>query len=316
MHAMMSPQPPAHLPCDAAAAERTLVMGILNVTPDSFSDGGEHYAANDALVHAQRMIAQGADIIDVGGESTRPGAVRISVDEELRRILPVIEGLAETGITISVDTMNAATARAAVAAGAHIINDVSGMSVSDEMIQTVAELGVPYILMHARGTSTTMDALAAYPRGTVTEVLDELAALRDRLVAVGVHAENIIFDPGLGFAKGGMQDWELLAALGQLHTLGHRVLIAGSRKRFLANALNAADAARTKTQNPAASANTVPDQMPPARTPEDRDAASAALSALVAAQGVWGVRVHNVPPTVDAVTVANTLRTITRTKQT
>ena len=316
MHAMMSPQPPAHLPCDAVAAERTLVMGILNVTPDSFSDGGEHYVANDALTHAQRMIAQGADIIDVGGESTRPGAVRISVEEELRRILPVIEGLAETGITISVDTMNAATARAAVAAGAHIINDVSGMSVSDEMIQTVAELGVPYILMHARGTSTTMDALAAYPRGTVTEVLDELAALRDRLVAVGVHAENIILDPGLGFAKGGMQDWELLAALGQLHTLGHRVLIAGSRKRFLANALNAADAARTKTQNPAAGANTAPDQMPPARAPEDRDAASAALSALVAAQGVWGVRVHNVPPTVDAVTVANTLRTVTRTKQT
>ena len=127
MHAMMSPQPPAHLPCDAAAAERTLVMGILNVTPDSFSDGGEHYTANDAFTHAQRMIAQGADIIDVGGESTRPGAVRISVEEELRRILPVIEGLAETGITISVDTMNAATARAAVAAGAHIINDVSGM---------------------------------------------------------------------------------------------------------------------------------------------------------------------------------------------
>ena len=149
MHAMMSPQPPAHLPCDAAAAERTLVMGILNVTPDSFSDGGEHYTANDALTHAQRMIAQGADIIDVGGESTRPGAVRISVEEELRRILPVIEGLAETGITISVDTMNAATARAAVAAGAHIINDVSGMSVSDEMVQTVTELGVPYILMHA-----------------------------------------------------------------------------------------------------------------------------------------------------------------------
>ena len=316
MHAMMSPQSPAHLPCDAAAAERTLVMGILNVTPDSFSDGGEHYAANDALIHAQRMIAQGADIIDVGGESTRPGAVRISVDEELRRILPVIEGLAETGITISVDTMNAATARAAVAAGAHIINDVSGMSVSDEMIQTVAELGVPYILMHARGTSTTMDALAAYPRGTVTEVLDELAALRDRLVAAGVHAENIILDPGLGFAKGGMQDWELLAALGQLHALGHRVLIAGSRKRFLANALNAADAACTKTQNPAAGANTAPDQMPPARAPEDRDAASAALSALVAAQGVWGIRVHNVPPTVDAVTVANTLRTVTRTNQT
>ena len=228
----------------------------------------------------------------------------------------MIEGLAETGITISVDTMNAATARAAVAAGAHIINDVSGMSVSDEMVQTVAELGVPYILMHARGTSTTMDTLAAYPRGTVIEVLDELAALRDRLVAAGVHGENIILDPGLGFAKGGMQDWELLAALGQLHALGHRVLIAGSRKRFLANALNAADAARTKTQNPAAGASTVPDQMPPARAPEDRDAASAALSALVAAQGVWGVRVHNVPPTVDAVTVANTLRTVTRTNQT
>ena len=145
----------ALLPCDALAAERTLVMGILNVTPDSFSDGGQHYAATNAIAHAARMIAEGASIIDIGGESTRPGAVRISVEEEQRRILSVIEAVAQLGTTISVDTMNPQTARAAIAAGAHIINDVSGLNVSDEMIETAAELQVPYILMHARGTSVT-----------------------------------------------------------------------------------------------------------------------------------------------------------------
>ena len=169
----------APLPCDALATERTLVMGILNVTPDSFSDGGQHYAATDAIAHAARMIAEGASIIDIGGESTRPaGAVRISVEEEQRRILPVIEAVAQMGTTISVDTMNPQTARAAIAAGAHIINDVSGLNVSDEMIETAAELQVPYILMHARGTSQTMDSLAEYPRGVVTEVVEELTGLR------------------------------------------------------------------------------------------------------------------------------------------
>lgn len=233
----------APLPCDALAAERTLVMGILNVTPDSFSDGGQHYAATDAIAHAARMIAEGASIIDIGGESTRPGAVRISVEEEQRRILPVIEAVAQMGTTISVDTMNPQTARAAIAAGAHIINDVSGLNVSDEMIETAAELQVPYILMHARGTSQTMNGLAEYPRGVVTEVVEELTGLRERLLAAGVLPQNLILDPGLGFAKGGVQDWELLAAVDELQGLGHRLLIAGSRKRFIANALTAADAA-------------------------------------------------------------------------
>ena len=309
----------APLPCDALAAERTLVMGILNVTPDSFSDGGQHYAATDAIAHAARMIAEGASIIDVGGESTRPvQALRISVEEEQRRILPVIEAVAQMGTTISVDTMNPQTARAAIAAGAHIINDVSGLNVSDEMIETAAELQVPYILMHARGTSQTMDSLAEYPRGVVTEVVEELTGLRERLLAAGVLPQNLILDPGLGFAKGGMQDWELLAAIDELQSLGHRLLIAGSRKRFIANALTAADIALAERLN--ATGFTATDageaerelwhSLTEPRPAQHRAAASAAVTALVAARGVWAVRVHDVPASVDAVTIASALRAV------
>lgn len=309
----------APLPCDALAAERTLVMGILNVTPDSFSDGGQHYAATDAIAHAARMIAEGASIIDIGGESTRPDdAVRISVEEEQRRILPVIEAVAQMGTTISVDTMNPQTARAAIAAGAHIINDVSGLNVSDEMIETAAELQVPYILMHARGTSQTMDSLAEYPRGVVTEVVEELTGLRERLLAAGVLPQNLILDPGLGFAKGGVQDWELLAAIDELQSLGHRLLIAGSRKRFIANALTAADMALAERLN--ASGFTATDageaerelwqSLSEPRPAQHRAAASAAVTALVAARGVWAVRVHDVPASVDAVTIASALRAV------
>ena len=308
----------ASLPCDALAAERTLVMGILNVTPDSFSDGGQHYAATDAIAHAARMIAEGASIIDIGGESTRPGAIRISVEEEQRRILPVIEVVAQMGTTISVDTMNPQTARAAIAAGAHIINDVSGLNVSDEMIKTAAELQVPYILMHARGTSQTMNSLAEYPRGVVTEVVEELTGLRERFLAAGVLPQNLILDPGLGFAKGGMQDWELLAAIDELHHLGHRLLIAGSRKRFIANALTAADMALAERLN--ASGFTATDAgeaerelwqpLSEPRPAQHRAVASAAVTALVAARGVWAVRVHDVPASVDAVTVASALRSV------
>ena len=309
----------APLPCDALAAERTLVMGILNVTPDSFSDGGQHYAATDAIAHAARMIAEGASIIDVGGESTRPvQALRISVEEEQRRILPVIEAVAQMGTTISVDTMNPQTARAAIAAGAHIINDVSGLNVSDEMIETAAELQVPYILMHARGTSQTMDSLAEYPRGVVTEVVEELTGLRERLLAAGVLPQNLILDPGLGFAKGGVQDWELLAAVDELQGLGHRLLIAGSRKRFIANALTAADMALAERLK--ATGFTATDageaerelwhSLTEPRPAEHRAAASAAVTALVAARGVWAVRVHDVPASVDAVTIASALRAV------
>ena len=286
----------ASLPCDALAAERTLVMGILNVTPDSFSDGGQHYAATDAIAHAARMIAEGASIIDIGGESTRPGAIRISVEEEQRRILPVIEAVAQMGTTISVDTMNPQTARAAIAAGAHIINDVSGLNVSDEMIETAAELQVPYILM----------------------VVEELTGLRERFLAAGVLPQNLILDPGMGFAKGGMQDWELLAAIDELQGLGHRLLIAGSRKRFIANALTAADMALAERLN--ASGFTATDAgeaerelwqtLSEPRPAQHRAAASAAVTALVAARGVWAVRVHDVPASVDAVTVASALRSV------
>ncbi|WP_294646925.1 dihydropteroate synthase [uncultured Rothia sp.] len=309
----------APLPCDALAAERTLVMGILNVTPDSFSDGGQHYAATDAIAHAARMIAEGASIIDVGGESTRPvQALRISVEEEQRRILPVIEAVAQMGTTISVDTMNPQTARAAIAAGAHIINDVSGLNVSDEMIETAAELQVPYILMHARGTSQTMDSLAEYPRGVVTEVVEELTGLRERLLAAGVLPQNLILDPGLGFAKGGMQDWELLAAIDELQSLGHRLLIAGSRKRFIANALTAADIALAERLNATGFTATEAGQaerelwhsLTEPRPAQHRAAASAAVTALVAARGVWAVRVHDVPASVDAVTIASALRAV------
>ena len=309
----------APLPCDALAAERTLIMGILNVTPDSFSDGGQHYAATDAIAHAARMIAEGASIIDVGGESTRPvQALRISVEEEQRRILPVIEAVAQMGTTISVDTMNPQTARAAIAAGAHIINDVSGLNVSDEMIETAAELQVPYILMHARGTSQTMDSLAEYPRGVVTEVVEELTGLRERLLAVGVLPQNLILDPGLGFAKGGMQDWELLAAIDELQSLGHRLLIAGSRKRFIANALTAADIALAERLNATGFTATEAGQaerelwhsLTEPRPAQHRAAASAAVTALVAARGVWAVRVHDVPASVDAVTIASALRAV------
>lgn len=309
----------APLPCDALAAERTLIMGILNVTPDSFSDGGQHYAAIDAIAHAARMIAEGASIIDVGGESTRPvQALRISVEEEQRRILPVIEAVAQMGTTISVDTMNPQTARAAIAAGAHIINDVSGLNVSDEMIETAAELQVPYILMHARGTSQTMDSLAEYPRGVVTEVVEELTGLRERLLAAGVLPQNLILDPGLGFAKGGMQDWELLAAIDELQSLGHRLLIAGSRKRFIANALTAADIALAERLNATGFTATEAGQaerelwhsLTEPRPAQHRAAASAAVTALVAARGVWAVRVHDVPASVDAVTIASALRAV------
>lgn len=309
----------APLPCDALAAERTLVMGILNVTPDSFSDGGQHYAATDAIAHAARMIAEGASIIDVGGESTRPvQALRISVEEEQRRILPVIEAVAQMGTTISVDTMNPQTARAAIAAGAHIINDVSGLNVSDEMIETAAELQVPYILMHARGTSQTMDSLAEYPRGVVTEVVEELTGLRERFLAAGVLPQNLILDPGLGFAKGGMQDWELLAAIDELQSLGHRLLIAGSRKRFIANALTAADIALAERLNATGFTATEAGQaerelwhsLTEPRPAQHRAAASAAVTALVAARGVWAVRVHDVPASVDAVTIASALRAV------
>ncbi|QNV38004.1 dihydropteroate synthase [Rothia terrae] len=272
--------------------DRTLVMGILNVTPDSFSDGGQHFEVQDAVEHARAMLAAGADIIDVGGESTRPGATRVSIEEEQRRVLPVIRELAKIGAVMSIDTLNWQTARVAIEAGAHIINDVSGMSLTDGMVQAAAELQVPYILTHARGTSQTMDAQATYS-DTVQEVKAELLMLRERLYSAGVKPGNLILDPGLGFAKGGVQDWELIAATHELTLLGNKVLVAGSRKRFIGTML-----AEAASQRPG---GTGEHEAPAA---EGRDGATAAITALAAAEGAWAVRVHDVASSADAVQVA------------
>lgn len=262
---------------------RTLIMGILNVTPDSFSDGGRHDGVAAAVAHGLGLAARGADIVDVGGDSTRPGSVRVDLAEEQRRILPVIRELADHGIVVSVDTLNPGTAAAALDAGAGIVNDVSGTNVRAEMIELVAERHVPYVLMHSRGTSATMDSLATYGN-LVDEVFAELLELRERFHRAGVRPEHLILDPGLGFAKGGAQDWELLRALPRLVGLGHKVLVAASRKRFLGTLL--ADATE-------------------ARPVAGRDGATAAVSALSAFAGAWAVRVHDVAATRDAVAAAH-----------
>ncbi|NUP73819.1 MAG: dihydropteroate synthase [Sinomonas sp.] len=272
---------------ESLPADRAVVMGILNVTPDSFSDGGQHSTADSAIAAGLRMFYGGADIIDVGGESTRPGAHEVPEDEEQRRVLPVVEALVKAGALVSVDTRRASTAAKALDAGALIINDVSGLEVSQEMIDLVAERGAYYVLMHNRGDSRTMDSLTQY--GNVLEdVLAETASVRDRLRAAGVEDQKIIVDPGLGFAKTGEQNWALLAGLERFLGLGHRVLVAASRKRFLGELLTTAGKAAA---------------------PEQRDAATAAITALAAAKGVWGVRVHDVAANVDAVKVVARART-------
>lgn len=289
--------PHAHGSYDNLPTDRTLIMGILNVTPDSFSDGGLHADAATAVAHAKALVAQGADIIDVGGESTRPGATRVPLAEEQRRVLPVIEALAAENIVMSVDTLNPETARAAVAAGAHIINDVAGMSLRDDMIETVAELGVPYILMHSRGTSLTMDSQAVYT-DVAAEVFKELFILRERLITGGVAPGQIILDPGPGFAKQGEQNWQILAGLQALAAEGHRVLVAGSRKRFIARLLKEQDAA----------ASGLPAEQVAERAVTERDVASATLSVMAAEAGAWAVRVHNVQSTADALAVREAWR--------
>lgn len=261
---------------------RTLVMGILNITEDSFSDGGKYTKVDDAISHGLRMYYGGADIIDIGGESTRPGAEPVEPATERDRIIPVITALAKAGAIISVDTMHTSTARAALAAGAHIINDVSGLTHEVDMPKLIAETGAPYVLMHRRGDAATMVTEANYG-DVVAEVIDELSALRDTFVAAGVKPEQLILDPGLGFAKDPEHNWELLRALGRFNALGHRVLVGTSRKRFLGSLL------------------TVDGK---AAVPAARDAATTATTALAAANGVWGVRVHDVASNLDAVKVA------------
>ncbi|RZS41218.1 dihydropteroate synthase [Herbihabitans rhizosphaerae] len=265
---------------------RCAVVGVLNVTPDSFFDGGRYLDVDDALEHGEAMWRAGADLIDVGGESTRPGAARVDADTEISRILPVIKELAGAGVGVSVDTTRAAVAEAALAAGAIIVNDVSGGLADPDMARTVADAGVPFILMHWRGHSANMDTLAEY-RDVVADVRDELAQRVDAALAAGVARDAIVIDPGLGFAKRAEHNWTLLRRLDVLRDMGFPVLIGASRKRFLGSLLAAEDGTP--------------------RSPDGREQATAAISALVAAAGAWGVRVHDVESSLDAVTVASAL---------
>ncbi len=270
---------------------RTLVMGVVNVTPDSFSDGGQWFTPEVAVAHGHELLAQGADIVDVGGESTRPGAAPVPVEEELRRVLPVVSALAAAGAVVSIDTMHAAVAERAVEAGAALVNDVSGGLADPEMARVVAAAGVPYVVGHWRGPSDVMDSLASYG-DVVQDVVRELSVRVETLGEAGVDPRAIVLDPGLGFAKPGAANWPLLARLDELQALGHPVLVGASRKRFLGHLLATARAGS------AGGSAAVP--VPPA----DRDAATAATTALAALAGVWAVRVHEVPASMDAVLVA------------
>jgi dihydropteroate synthase len=262
--------------------DRCLVMGVLNVTPDSFSDGGRFLAPDRAVEHGRRLVAEGADLVDVGGESTRPGAVRPSPEEELARVLPVVTALARDGALVSIDTMRASVARAAVEAGAVLVNDVSGGRADPAMLPTVAALGTPYILMHWRSHSVTMDQHTTYD-DVVPDVVAEMKLQLDLAVTAGIDLERIALDPGIGFAKTGDQNWELLAGLDRLTALGRPVLVATSRKRFLGTLL--ADGEEL-------------------RSPAGRDDATTATVALAADRGAWCVRVHAVRAAADAVRVA------------
>jgi dihydropteroate synthase len=263
---------------------RCLVMGVVNVTPDSFSDGGEWFEPTDAITHGLRLTAQGADLVDVGGESTRPGAERPSEDEELRRVLPVVRELASAGVVVSIDTMRAEVARQALALGARMVNDVSGGKADPAMFGLVADAGVPMVIMHWRGHSDHMQEMTSYG-DIVEDVIAELRPQIERAESAGIPAERIVIDPGLGFAKTAEHNWTLLTRLEHIVGQGYPVLVAASRKAFLGRLL--------------ADPTTGED-----RPPDGRDAATAALSVLIALAGVWCVRVHEVPGSLDAVRVA------------
>jgi len=263
--------------------DRTVVMGILNLTPDSFADGGRHFEYADALNRSKEMIAEGVDIIDVGGESTRPGAERVSESEEIDRVVPIITELVELGAVVSIDTMRAATARAAIAAGATYVNDVSGGLADKDMATLIAaNPAIQYIAMHWRGHSKEMQNLATY-KDVVREVKAELEERVEDLLRAGVSADQIILDPGIGFAKTAEHNWELLRNLDRLALLGFPLLVGASRKRFLGDLLE-----RSNT--------------------DDRDFATVALTTELARQGIWGVRTHSVRPHRDAIAVVAELK--------
>jgi dihydropteroate synthase len=266
---------------------RCAVLGILNVTPDSFSDGGRFLGPDDAVAHGIALRAAGADLVDVGGESTRPGAARVEPGDERARVLPVIRDLVAEGVPVSIDTTRSAVAEAALGAGAAVVNDVSGGLADPAMARVVAQARVPWILMHWRGHSARMAELACY-EDVLGEVRAELVARVDAAVLAGVDPGRIVLDPGLGFAKTAAHNWSLLRRLDVLVGLGFPVLVGASRKRFLGELL--------------ADASGVP------RPPGKREIATAVLTAVAAAAGVWGVRVHDVAASMDAVAVATALR--------
>ena len=246
-------------------------MGILNVTPDSFADGGKHFTFEHAVARGLEMIEEGADIIDIGGESTRPGAMRITEEEELSRVIPVVRELTKHGVVISIDTMRSGVARKAVEAGATYINDVSGGLADAQMHYVAAELGTKYILMHWRGHSKDMNSLAVYG-DVVADVIEEVTIQLDKALAAGIKRENIILDPGIGFAKDPEHNWEILNRIEEFIALGYPVLIGHSRKRFLGG-----------------------------DSPDDREAATIAVTQSLVGKGIWAVRVHGVKANVEVV---------------
>jgi dihydropteroate synthase len=263
--------------------ERTLVLGILNVTPDSFADGGKFLDSKEAINQGRRLIAEGADIIDVGGESTRPGAERVSQEEEIKRVIPVITELVKDGAVISVDTTRAEVAKQAIAAGATYVNDVSGGLSDEKMAKLIAaNPKVQYIVMHWRGESKDMQSKAIY-KDVVKEVKDELDDRVSQLIKDGVQTEQIILDPGIGFAKEPEHNWAILQNIERFQLLGYPILIGASRKRFLGQLVNAKDT-------------------------DDRESASIALTAELARLNIWGVRTHSVKPHRDAIAVIDRLR--------
>ena len=249
-----------------------LIMGILNVTPDSFADGGRHNNFDAAVIRGLEMLAEGVDIIDIGGESTRPGADRVTEAEEIQRTIPVITELAKHGAKISIDTMRASTAEAAVKAGAAIINDVSGGLSDPQMLQTAARLQLPYIAMHWRGQSKDMNSKAIYS-DVVADVISELQERVDAALDAGIKQGNLIIDPGLGFAKDAQHNWEIIDAIDQFVEMGYPVLVGGSRKRFLGG-----------------------------DSPDEREQATIELTKRLATTGVWAVRVHSVKPHKEVLT--------------
>lgn len=270
----------------SAAPVATQVIGVVNVTPDSFSDGGQWLDPDVAVAHGRHLLAQGAAILDVGGESTRPGARRVTQEVELGRVLPVVRELAAGGAVVSVDTMRASVAEQVLDAGARYINDVSGGLADSQMPRVIAERGCDVVVSHWRGHSAVMNDLADYA-DVVAEVTRELFARVEVFLAAGVSPERIVVDPGLGFAKDGVANWELLAHVERFQESGYRVLIGASRKRFLGELLGHDGVLALPTY---------------------RDRATAAISALMAERGVWAVRVHDVAGSVDAVRVGAAVR--------